>query len=568
MLPTERIMAIAIKDGQIYRIEGNSKEWIIYRNSEYVGQLKLKPLDLQLLGWLLKDKMVPQTAALELYKAGKRHATISEAIRHINEALRDALDYPQTGTQIQYAMRTLKKSRTRSEAEIINDLSALKGISYFVSASESDYDVWKDAAKHIERSTIASAVKIAEIQRLQPLLLNIDEAPSVDLTNHLRVLLICEPDAKQTIMVQLMQTLANFSNIILEVNQQPDFDTKNYLGFIILLTPGLSPFYHETIERVARYADKNQIPLFAFKERSVAQYNLLANWIEYSQENFWFSVSDICEVFQRLYSTHLAERLQQLAHSAPDEYVQKYADLYDVRLLTNIDAKKRIAHAVVQDILNQPRLKSIFLDSGTVTYYIAEKICQEAPEIKIYTNNLSIARLKNMCTRIHLLPGNLDAKVEAAVGLEPAIYLRELCEQGKIDIGVLGLRSYEYDLGFGEDTPTLIEVQRVLFETVPNLVLVAQGEKLFKPVQVPLYNDSEVSNALIQRRREENSLQLYIHEPTLEHVVHLLTPLKTYYNRYQQTLIDLQEALGANAVHLLTSPPVTAVFDLPKKNIV
>lgn len=551
----ERVTAIGIKEGQAFRLEGTAEQWLVYMNGDCAGHLELKALDRQLLFLLLRDQAVPQRTALQLYGAGERVGTISEGLRRINQVLRDVLGYTQQGEHTQDALKTLKKNRHRPETEIANQLGMLKGIEYFVSATDSNRAVWKTVSEQL--GSFPQPAILKEANRLHQLLREEPEPVLATSDSALKVLLICEPDALQTVMVQLMQTLANFSNIALEFNRQPDFEREDYLAFIVLITPGLNVFYQETIERVLRYADQHQRPLFAFKERSVEQLNMVAEWIEYSQDDFWFSVSDICEVFHRVYSTVLAKRLQGLAQSAPDEYVQKYADLYDVRLLTNIDAKKRIARAVVEEAIYRTGVKNIFLDSGTVTYYIAEQLCQDGAQIKIYTNNLSIVRLKSMCARIHLLPGDLDAQVEATVGLEPAQYLRELCQQGKIELGILGLRSFERDMGFGEDTPSLKGVQKALFEAVPQLVLVAQGEKLFKPVKNPLYKSVQEGMALIQERRARSALRLYVHEPTLEHLAQRLTPLKTYYHRYQHTLADLQEALGGDAVRLLRSSPST-----------
>jgi DeoR/GlpR family transcriptional regulator of sugar metabolism len=197
---------------------------------------------------------------------------------------------------------------------------------------------------------------------------------------------------------------------------------------------------------------------------------------------------------------------------------------YDKRLETNKDAKRKIAKAVVEDVLiNKYDFNgSILLDTGSVTYYIGD-VLMESGRGLIVTNNLGLYKLyetKEIPYNLHVIPGNMDREVLACVGSQAASSARQFLTSDfdgipRVKIAVLGLRAYDPREGFVENTLALTEFQATMFEHAETLIVVAQGEKFLNKGNMPILESGKFQR-LLKKRSEDRSLWFIYHSPTCE----------------------------------------------------
>ncbi len=236
--------------------------------------------------------------------------------------------------------------------------------------------------------------------------------------------------------------------------------------------------------------------------------------------------------------------------SAPD--LSEFED-YDYRLKTNPVPKAKIAKSAVFKILpsiNKDLKYSVMLDSGSVTYNIANQIFSYRCG-NIITNNYAIAMLYH----------NLNHSVPNTCRLLPGEMLRSVCAQGGEEVAkaaykelkygsngqpptetaILGLRAYSPKKGLTEDTPELTKFQATLLEYSKNLIIVAQGEKFLKKANAPILNSKKFLE-IMEKRRHEKSLWFIYHTPNA-----VLSHEQEYY--YKKNLEEFLRLLPEDRVY-------------------
>jgi DeoR/GlpR family transcriptional regulator of sugar metabolism len=281
-------------------------------------------------------------------------------------------------------------------------------------------------------------------------------------------------------------------------------------------------------------------PIIVFKENSIDDLGIIPNITEYvifSRDDLPSILGNAYKFFSDLHNNIVIESITSQTKRNEIEYVNKYGDLYDARLVINLPAKNKIAEIVYKKFI-APINSPVILGSGTVTYCIAEHIVTRGKIIPIVTNNVAIATDMDSVYHhpIHLLSGEIDRVVMATTGPAAAeqarIWLKD--KEPKALLAVMGLRSFEPLKGFAEDKVSLNEFQATLLREAEKLVIVAQGEKFIKPVENPIMPYSEFLS-ILNKRRNDHSISLVCHEPTLE----LSEETKIRYDTILSKLIEL-----------------------------
>lgn len=292
-------------------------------------------------------------------------------------------------------------------------------------------------------------------------------------------------------------------------------------------------------------------PIIVFREDTIDDFGMIPIITEYTS----FSRDDLQSVlpkaytfFNNLHDAIVMKSVSSQTKRSEIEYVKTYADLHDTRLYTNLPAKNKIADLVYNEFiasLNTP----VLLDSGTVTYCIAERIVTSREMIPIVTNNLAIASDMDSVFHhsIYLLPGEVDCSVKATTGSAVAEHARIWLNEKvpKASLAIMGLRAFDPLKGFAEDLVSLNEFQATLLREAEKLVIVAQGEKFIKSVQHPIMPYSEFIS-ILEKRRKEHSIWLVCHEPTLD--ISEATKI-----RYETIFGKLIELIGMEHVKIIES---------------
>lgn len=292
-------------------------------------------------------------------------------------------------------------------------------------------------------------------------------------------------------------------------------------------------------------------PIIVFKEDTVDDLGMIpiiTEYVSFLRDNLHSVLPKAYTFFNNHHDEIVMKSVSLQTKSSEIEYVKTYADLHDTRLYTNLPAKNKIADLVYKEFvasLNTP----VLLDSGTVTYCIAERIVTSREMIPIVTNNLAIASDMDGVFHhsIHLLPGEVDCSVMATTGSAAAEHARIWLNEKvpKASLAIMGLRAFDPLKGFAEDLVSLNEFQATLLREAENLVIVAQGEKFIKQVQHPIMPYNEFIS-ILEKRREDHSIWLVCHEPTLD--ISEATKI-----RYETIFGKLVELVGMEHVKIIES---------------
>lgn len=261
------------------------------------------------------------------------------------------------------------------------------------------------------------------------------------------------------------------------------------------------------------------IPLIPFVENTVEDLGLIsiaAEFVRFDRTKLEVILEKALNYFNSVKSTIVARTVTALSgESDASSKLEKYSDLYDSRLMVNLPAKQRIAAFVLQNIL-QGSVSGIMLDSGTVTYSIAEALIESGRRIPIVTNNLFVVdKFPDILHYpVHVLTGDWDPRTRAAGGHETAIeatrYLTGEMDQ-KIDYAFLAANSIDPDLGISADAPIFSEFRAAMLRHAKNVVVVMQGEKFLKSVSDPVLPTDEW-RAILQKRSAESSMWVICHK--------------------------------------------------------
>ena len=263
------------------------------------------------------------------------------------------------------------------------------------------------------------------------------------------------------------------------------------------------------------------LPVLALTEYSVSDKELVL--IPNVTESIRFDASKAHEVLGDLFSFFYYVRalitgksIQYLNEKRDvKSKLEKYANMYDSRLYVNYPAKQNIASYVLKNFISN-ETKGIMLDSGTLTYVIADALVESGLRIPIVTNNLAIVnKLKNVLNYpVFLLPGEFDSRTKAVGGQCTGEMARNFLKGEMnipIDIAFLTANSIDIKSGLSADAQMFSDFRATILRHAPKLVIVLQGEKFLKEVSNPVLSMEEWDEVL-EKRKQDSSIYFVIHK--------------------------------------------------------
>ncbi|UCE48894.1 MAG: DeoR/GlpR transcriptional regulator [Phycisphaerales bacterium] len=261
------------------------------------------------------------------------------------------------------------------------------------------------------------------------------------------------------------------------------------------------------------------LPLLVFVEESVEDLGLLPNETDHVR----FNRNRLEEVLGRALSYFCTVRSKATGQRVQEHYtkgdvrdsIEHYADVYDSRLFVNLLAKQEIASYVLKEFI-KPDMKGIMLDSGTVTYVIADALVDAGLKIPIVTNNVAVvAQLEVFHYPVTILPGEYDFRTKGVGGCLTAKAAKRYL-RGKmnipIDIAILAANAIDPDLGFSADNRIFSGFRATILKHAKEVVLVLQGEKFIKPVLNPVVTKDKW-HQILQHRGADSSMWVVCHQP-------------------------------------------------------
>ncbi|MDP8254262.1 MAG: hypothetical protein P9M14_00795 [Candidatus Alcyoniella australis] len=260
------------------------------------------------------------------------------------------------------------------------------------------------------------------------------------------------------------------------------------------------------------------IPVIAFVEDTIQDLGIIpiiTEYITFNRNKLHLILDKALSFFSGIAAKITSKSIQCLYDNTNcKEKLDKYADMYDTRLFVNLPAKQKIAKCVVEKFISDST-KGILLDSGSVTYVIADELINSGLQIPIVTNNIAIiSKMKDILHYpVHILPGELDSRTLAVGGKDTAEVARQYL-MGEmnitIDIAFLAANSIDPNFGLSADATPFVDFRTAILRNARNVVVVLQGEKLLKPVLNPIVAQDEWRE-IFHRRSVESSMWIVCH---------------------------------------------------------
>ncbi len=293
--------------------------------------------------------------------------------------------------------------------------------------------------------------------------------------------------------------------------------------FVAIITPSSisDKVASSWVNQEVGMAYERNLPLIALVEKPITDLGMIKIITEYIRfdRNHLHEVLDKALTFFTTLKAELTGRgVQDFYDNSTDirTKIERYADIYDSRLFVNLPAKHKIARYVLDNFIF-PDTKGIMLDSGTVTYTIADALIDSGLQIPIVTNNLAVvSKLKQVLRYpVTILPGNHDPRTQGIGGPLTAKAATEYL-MGKMDISIdcafLAANAIDPNLGFSADASIFSDFRAAILRHASKVVLVLQGEKLLKPISNPVVSRKEWGELLL-KRASESSIWVICHKP-------------------------------------------------------
>jgi len=185
---------------------------------------------------------------------------------------------------------------------------------------------------------------------------------------------------------------------------------------------------------------------------------------------------------------------------------------YDQRQVMNVDAKRRIARLVAQQV--EPG-RSLILNIGTTTEEVARALANHRG-IRVVTNNLNVATIlaPNEQSEVFIAGGLVRHSDYGIVGEATLDFIRQF----KVDVGVIGVSSIEADGMLLDYDYREVRVAQAIVEQAREVWLVADHSKFTRSAMVRLGHISEVDRFFtdvpvpppVRRVLEEAQVQLHV----------------------------------------------------------
>jgi len=159
---------------------------------------------------------------------------------------------------------------------------------------------------------------------------------------------------------------------------------------------------------------------------------------------------------------------------------------YAQRQVMNVDAKRRIARLVAQQV--EPG-RSLILNIGTTTEEVARALAQHRA-IRVVTNNLNVAAIlaANEHAEVFIAGGLVRTRDRGIVGEATLDFIRQF----KVDVAVIGVSSIEADGTLLDYDYREVRVAQAIIAQAREVWLVADHSKFTRSAMVRLGHVSEV----------------------------------------------------------------------------
>lgn len=175
---------------------------------------------------------------------------------------------------------------------------------------------------------------------------------------------------------------------------------------------------------------------------------------------------------------------------------------YSTRKTLNLDAKKRIATLLAQQI---PDHASLFINIGTSNEVVAEALLDHHG-LEVITNNLKVAAILQHKEDFSLIVagGQVRARDGGIIG-EATI---DFINQFKVDYGIIGISGIDEDGSLLEFDYQEVRVAQAIIRNSRQVFLVADHSKFHRNPVVRQGNISQLDALFTDRRPPESIMQL------------------------------------------------------------
>jgi DeoR family glycerol-3-phosphate regulon repressor len=170
---------------------------------------------------------------------------------------------------------------------------------------------------------------------------------------------------------------------------------------------------------------------------------------------------------------------------------------YSARQVMNIDAKRRIALAVAQEV---PPGCSLLINIGTTTEEVARALLRHTG-LHVVTNNLNVATIlaDNPDCEVIVTGGLVRGRDRGIVGEATIDFIRQF----KVDISIIGVSSIEADGTLRDFDSREVKVAQAIIEQSREVWLVADSDKFQRQAMVRMAHLSQIDVLFTDARPPE-----------------------------------------------------------------
>jgi DeoR/GlpR family transcriptional regulator of sugar metabolism len=151
-----------------------------------------------------------------------------------------------------------------------------------------------------------------------------------------------------------------------------------------------------------------------------------------------------------------------------------HEDSFDSRLAQGVEAKRRIATAVVATLVAQ---ETVFIDSSSSAYYVVREMIETGRAATILTNSVAVMHIigKSSAPALELigLGGNFRKLTRSMVGADTVRAIQGFYA----DRVIFSVKGIEGDGSLTDPDPLESEVKRAMISCARNVMLVADAQK-------------------------------------------------------------------------------------------
>lgn len=161
---------------------------------------------------------------------------------------------------------------------------------------------------------------------------------------------------------------------------------------------------------------------------------------------------------------------------------------YQTRKIMNLDAKQRIAEALVKMV---PDGSSLFINIGTTTETIAKELLQKR-NLQIVTNNLNVAQILGSKEdfSVVIAGGEVRHRDGGVIGEATEEFIKNF----RMDFGVIGISGIDHDGALLDFDYREVRVAQAIIANSRSILLAADSSKFGRNAMVRLGNISQADH--------------------------------------------------------------------------